>query len=107
VSAYYAEKTAKVLQPHALLVGEPEPEPDLRPEILGGYLWSPKRNGNGARNPFYESMREVARAASDIPFIEDFSNGPDGFTVVSMFRMEQQFTPVPRLPQHVLRPSPT
>src|SRR5260370_29561886 len=26
----------------------------------GGYLWSPKRNANGARNPFYESMREVA-----------------------------------------------
>jgi len=31
-----------------------------RPEISGGYLWSPKRNANGARNPFYESMREVA-----------------------------------------------
>jgi hypothetical protein len=31
-----------------------------RHEILGGYLWSPKRNVNGARNPFYESMREVA-----------------------------------------------
>jgi putative restriction endonuclease len=29
-------------------------------EIQGGYLWSPKRNANGARNPFYESMREVA-----------------------------------------------
>src|SRR5882757_3852390 len=29
-------------------------------EITGGYLWSPKRNANGARNPFYESMREVA-----------------------------------------------
>jgi putative restriction endonuclease len=24
------------------------------------YLWSPKRNANGARNPSYESMREVA-----------------------------------------------
>lgn len=31
-----------------------------RHEIQGGYLWSPKRNANGARNPFYESMREVA-----------------------------------------------
>ena len=31
-----------------------------RHEIKGGYLWSPKRNANGARNPFYESMREVA-----------------------------------------------
>src|ERR1700761_9525185 len=31
-----------------------------RHEIRGGYLWSPKRNANGARNPFYETMREVA-----------------------------------------------
>lgn len=31
-----------------------------RYEIAGGYLWSPKVNGNGARNPFYESMREAA-----------------------------------------------
>jgi hypothetical protein len=31
-----------------------------RQEIAGGYLWSPKRNANGARNPFYEAMREVA-----------------------------------------------
>jgi putative restriction endonuclease len=31
-----------------------------RHEVEGGYLWSPKRNANGARNPFYESMREVA-----------------------------------------------
>lgn len=31
-----------------------------RHEVSGGYLWSPKRNANGARNPYYESMREVA-----------------------------------------------
>jgi hypothetical protein len=31
-----------------------------RHEIRGGYLWSPKRNANDARNPFYESMREVS-----------------------------------------------
>lgn len=31
-----------------------------RQEVQGGYLWSPKRNANGATNPFYESMREVA-----------------------------------------------
>jgi HNH endonuclease len=37
-----------------------------RHEIQGGYLWSPKRNANGARNPFYESMREVA--PSDLIF---------------------------------------
>jgi len=31
-----------------------------RHEVRGGYLWSPKRNANGGRNPFYESIREVA-----------------------------------------------
>ena len=29
-------------------------------EVLGGYLWSPKTKANGARNPFYEFMREVS-----------------------------------------------
>src|SRR5260370_42448727 len=33
----------------------------FRQETAGGHLWSPKRNANGGRNPFYESMREVAR----------------------------------------------
>jgi putative restriction endonuclease len=32
----------------------------FRQERAGGYLWSPKRNANGHRNPFYEFMREVA-----------------------------------------------
>jgi putative restriction endonuclease len=32
----------------------------FRQEIDGGYLWSPKRNKNKHRNPFYEFMREVA-----------------------------------------------
>lgn len=31
-----------------------------RHEVAGGYLWSPKRKANGATNPFYEFMREVA-----------------------------------------------
>lgn len=31
-----------------------------RQEWAGGYVWSPKRKANGARNPFYEFMREVA-----------------------------------------------
>lgn len=31
-----------------------------RHEVRGGYLWSPKRNANGGRNPFYDFMREVA-----------------------------------------------
>lgn len=29
-------------------------------EIDGGYVWSPKRNRGGARNQFYENMRELA-----------------------------------------------
>lgn len=32
----------------------------FRQETEGGYLWSPKRNKDGHRNPFYEFMREVA-----------------------------------------------
>jgi hypothetical protein len=32
----------------------------FRHELGGGYLWSPKRKANGHRNPFYETMREVA-----------------------------------------------
>lgn len=31
-----------------------------RHEIDGGYLWSPKKNKNEARNQFYENMREVS-----------------------------------------------
>lgn len=31
-----------------------------RHEVSGGYLWSPKLKANGARNPFYDFMREVA-----------------------------------------------
>jgi hypothetical protein len=31
-----------------------------RHEVPGNYLWSPKKNANGARNPFYDFMREVA-----------------------------------------------
>lgn len=29
-------------------------------EVTGGYLWSPKLKANGARNPYYDFMREVA-----------------------------------------------
>ena len=28
-------------------------------EVTGGYLWSPKKNANGARNQFYENMQAV------------------------------------------------
>jgi putative restriction endonuclease len=31
-----------------------------RHEVSGNYLWSPKRNANGNRNPFYDFMREAA-----------------------------------------------
>src|SRR2546425_13148894 len=31
-----------------------------RQEQAGGYLWSPKRNANRRKNPFYETMREVS-----------------------------------------------
>jgi hypothetical protein len=27
-----------------------------RHEVEGGYLWSPKRSANGARNPFYSDL---------------------------------------------------
>lgn len=42
----------------------------FRQEISGGYLWSPKRNANGARNPFYESMREVSPGDLIFSFVD-------------------------------------
>ena len=42
----------------------------FRQEITGGYLWSPKRNANGARNPFYESMREVSPGDLIFSFVD-------------------------------------
>jgi len=41
-----------------------------RHEIAGGYLWSPKRNSNGARNHFYESMREVSPGDIVFSFVD-------------------------------------
>jgi putative restriction endonuclease len=32
----------------------------FRHEMIGGYLWSPKKNRNGHLNPFYEFMKEVS-----------------------------------------------
>jgi hypothetical protein len=29
-------------------------------EVPGGYLWSPKRNRDGAFNQFYENMKDVS-----------------------------------------------
>src|ERR1700682_4771383 len=42
----------------------------FRHELAGGYLWSPKRNANGARNPFYESMREVSPGDIIFSFVD-------------------------------------
>ncbi len=42
----------------------------FRQEIAGGYLWSPKRNANGARNRFYESMREVSPGDIVFSFVD-------------------------------------
>jgi putative restriction endonuclease len=41
-----------------------------RHEVSGGYIWSPKRNKNGGRNPFYESMREVSPGDIVISFFD-------------------------------------
>ena len=41
-----------------------------RHEVAGGYLWSPQRNANRARNPFYESMREVAPGDLILSFMD-------------------------------------
>jgi hypothetical protein len=54
--------------PHALLVVNQNQT--YRHEFQGGYLWSPKRNANGARNPFYESMREVAPGDLIFSFVD-------------------------------------
>jgi putative restriction endonuclease len=43
-----------------------------RQEQAGGYLWSPKRNTNGAKNPFYEAMREVAPGDVIFAFVDTF-----------------------------------
>src|ERR1041384_1101118 len=42
----------------------------FRQEYAGGYLWSPKRNANGAKNPFYESMREVSPGDIIFSFVD-------------------------------------
>jgi putative restriction endonuclease len=41
-----------------------------RQEISGGYLWSPQRKSNGARNAYYESMREVAPGDLVFSFVD-------------------------------------
>ena len=41
-------------------------------ELAGGYIWSPKRNRNGARNQFYENMREVSPGDLILSFRDTF-----------------------------------
>ena len=48
----------------------------FRQELDGGYLWSPKRNKNGHRNPFYEFMREVAPGDIVFSFCRYTHRGP-------------------------------
>ena len=43
-----------------------------RQEVDGGYLWSPKRKSNQARNPFYDFMREVAPGDVIFSFADTF-----------------------------------
>lgn len=43
-----------------------------RHEVGGGYLWSPKKNANGARNAFYDFMREVAPGDVIFSFADTF-----------------------------------
>lgn len=43
-----------------------------RHEVAGNYLWSPKRNSGGGRNPFYDFMREVAPGDVVFSFADTF-----------------------------------
>lgn len=42
----------------------------FKEEFKGGYLWSPKRKTNGARNQFYENMREVSPGDRVFSFVK-------------------------------------
>ena len=52
----------------AVLVGKSES--DAPAGARRGYLWSPKRNANGAKNPFYETMREVSPGDVVFAFVD-------------------------------------
>lgn len=41
-----------------------------RAEVRGNFMWSPKRNANGARNQFYENMREVSPGDIVFSFVD-------------------------------------
>jgi len=44
----------------------------FRQEFAGGYMWSPQRKSDNSRNPFYESMREVAPGDFIFSFADTF-----------------------------------
>ena len=44
--------------------------PTFRHEVEGGYLWSPQSNADGNRNPFYETMRQVAPGDQIMSFFD-------------------------------------
>lgn len=44
----------------------------FRQEQTGGYLWSPKHSKGGAKNPFYETMREVSPGDIIFSFVDTF-----------------------------------
>jgi putative restriction endonuclease len=59
-----------VLGPRAMRYWWVNQNQTFRHELAGAYLWSPKRNANGARNPFYESMREVSPGDVIFSFVD-------------------------------------
>jgi putative restriction endonuclease len=46
----------------------------VRQEVGGGYLWSPKKEANGARSQFYDNMREAAPGDMVISFAHSHIN---------------------------------
>jgi len=56
--------TLKVSVTNAPLVGQSEQT--YRQELARGYLWSPKRNANGARNPCGSGTRSTFVVAREI-----------------------------------------
>lgn len=45
-----------------------------RQEVRGSFMWSPKRNANGARNQFYENMRDVSPGDVVFSFCDSMAN---------------------------------
>lgn len=78
-----------------------------RAEVRGSFMWSPKQNANGARNQFYENMREVSPGDVVFSFCDTRIKGhrrcdrrsangpkPDFGTAGSNWSLEGWFVPV-------------